>query len=111
MHTKVGYNLYLPPDYAVVGNTNRYPVIYWLHGRGCSENSDQFPATTIDAAIRSNAVPPLIFVYASGGGMSFYSDSAMASGSRKPPLSANSFRTSMPPTGAFRAVKPAPSRG
>jgi S-formylglutathione hydrolase FrmB len=75
MKTTVGYNIYLPPGYSVSGNTNRYPVIYWLHGRGCSESNDQFPASTVDAAIRSNAIPPLIFVYASGGGMSFYSDS------------------------------------
>jgi len=75
MHTKVGYNIYLPPGYADAGNTNRYPVIYWLHGRGCSESNDQFPAATVDAAIRTNAIPPMIFVYASGGGMSFYSDS------------------------------------
>jgi S-formylglutathione hydrolase FrmB len=75
MEAKVGYNIYLPPGYRDAGNTNRYPVIYWLHGRGCSESNDQFPATTVDAAIRSNTIPPLIFVYASGGGMSFYSDS------------------------------------
>jgi dienelactone hydrolase len=76
MQTKVGYNIYLPPDYSASGNTNRYPVIYWLHGRGCSESNDQFPASIVDDAIRSNAIPPLIFVYASGGAMSFYSDSA-----------------------------------
>jgi endo-1,4-beta-xylanase len=75
MKTKVGYNIYLPPGYGDPGNPSRYPVIYWLHGRGCSESNDQFPVTTVDAAIRSNDVPPLIFVYASGGGKSFYSDS------------------------------------
>lgn len=75
MKTKVGYNIYLPPGYADAGNTHRYPVIYWLHGRGCSESNDQFPASTVDAALRANTIPPLIFVYASGGGMSFYSDS------------------------------------
>lgn len=76
MQTRVGYNIYLPPGYDQPGNTNRYPVIYWLHGRGCSESNDQFPVSTVDAAIRSNAIPPVVFVYASGGGMSFYSDSA-----------------------------------
>ena len=75
MKIKVGYNIYLPPGYSSSGNTNRYPVIYWLHGRGCSESNDQFPVSTVDAAIRSNTIPPLIFVYVSGGGMSFYSDS------------------------------------
>ncbi len=52
MKTSVGYNIYFPPGYAEPGNTNRYPVIYWLHGRGCSESNDQFPVSTIDAAIR-----------------------------------------------------------
>ena len=75
MKIKVGYNIYLPPGYSSSGNTNRYPVIYWLHGRGCSESNDQFPVSTVDAAIRSNTIPPLMFVYVSGGGMSFYSDS------------------------------------
>ncbi len=75
MQTKVGYNIYLPPGYGDTGNTNRYPVIYWLHGRGCSESNDQFPVSTVDAGIRSKVIPSLIFVYASGGGMSFYSDS------------------------------------
>ncbi|MGO8698038.1 MAG: alpha/beta hydrolase [Limisphaerales bacterium] len=75
MRTQVGYNIYLPPGYGDADNTNRYPVIYWLHGRGCSESNDQFPATTVDGAIRSHKIPPLIFVYASGGAMSFHSDS------------------------------------
>ena len=75
MKIKVGYNVYLPPGYGDSGNTNHYPVIYWLHGRGCSESTDQFPVATVDGAIRSHVIPPLIFVYASGGGMSFYSDS------------------------------------
>lgn len=76
MQTRVGFHLYLPPGYAEAGNTNRYPVIYWLHGRGCSESNDQFPAPVIEGAIRAGVIPPLLFVYASGGGLSFYSDSA-----------------------------------
>jgi S-formylglutathione hydrolase FrmB len=76
MKIRVGYNIYLPPNYAETGNATRYPVIYWLHGRGCTESNDQFPVATVDAAIRSKRIPPLIFVYASGGGMSFYSDAA-----------------------------------
>lgn len=75
MKTRGGYNIYLPPGYTEAGTTNRYPVIYWLHGRGCCESNDQFPVAVVDAAIRTNAIPPLIYVYASGGGMSFYSDS------------------------------------
>jgi S-formylglutathione hydrolase FrmB len=76
MKIRVGFNIYLPPGYGDAGNTNRYPVIYWLHGRGCTESSDQFPVATVDSAIRSKTIPSLIFIYASGGGMSFYSDSS-----------------------------------
>ncbi len=76
MHTDVGYNLYLPPGYGAAASTQRYPVIYWLHGRGCSESTDQFPPRYVEQAIRAQIIPPLLVVYASGGGMSFYSDSA-----------------------------------
>ncbi|MDX2019480.1 MAG: alpha/beta hydrolase-fold protein [Deltaproteobacteria bacterium] len=73
MHTKVGYNIYLPPGYAA--SRKRYPVVYWFHGFTCNESNDQFPAAIIDRSIRNGTIPPLIFVYASGGSHSFYSDS------------------------------------
>ena len=75
MQTKVGYSIYLPPHYNDAGNTTRYPVIYWLHGRGGSEIRDQFPAKIIDEAIREKRAPPMIVVYANGGHRSWYADS------------------------------------
>jgi endo-1,4-beta-xylanase len=77
MNVEVGYNVYLPPGYRAAENsTKRYPVIYWLHGLNQSESTDQFPAAIVDAAIRSGRVPPMIIIYASGGGRTFYFDSA-----------------------------------
>lgn len=73
MHCPVGYNLYLPPGYA--DSTQRYPVIYWCHGGGNTESSDQYPPQYLDAAIRDGKMPPTILVYVSGGKFSFYTDS------------------------------------
>lgn len=74
MKTKVGYRLYLPPGYANAGS-ERYPVLYWLHGRSGSESSDSFPIVTVDQAIRDKTIPPMIVVYACGGQLSWYTDS------------------------------------
>jgi len=77
MKTRVGYNLYLPPGYADAANAAaRYPVIYWLHGRGQSESTDQFPPGIIQQAIVEKRIPPTIVVYASGGADCWYTDSA-----------------------------------
>lgn len=73
MDTDVGYNVYLPPGYAE--DRARYPVIYWLHGRNCNESTDQFPARIVDEGIRSGELRPVILVYASGGGKTYYADS------------------------------------
>jgi endo-1,4-beta-xylanase len=71
----VGYQIYLPPGYADAGNTERYPVIYWLHGLGGSESGDGFPSTVVDAAIRQKKVPPMIVVYGNAGASCWYADS------------------------------------
>jgi S-formylglutathione hydrolase FrmB len=74
MGVDVGYNVYLPPDYAT-NAARRYPVVYWLHGLGGNETSGVFPADA-DAAVRAAAVPPLILVSANGGARTRYHDSA-----------------------------------
>ena len=70
----VGYNIYLPPDY---DKTNKkYPVMYWLHGRGGNESSDiwvtehikKYNADTADAA-------QMIIVFVNGTEASGYRDS------------------------------------
>jgi endo-1,4-beta-xylanase len=75
MDTEVGYNLYLPPDYDLPADKeHRYPVLYWLHGMGQSESTDQYPPKYLDDAIRAGQVRPMIVVYASGGQRSYYTD-------------------------------------
>ncbi len=74
MNCEVGYNLYLPPGYAEQKDA-RFPVLYWCHGRGCTESTDQFPVEIVDDGIRRKLLPPFLVVYLSGGSQSFYSDS------------------------------------
>jgi endo-1,4-beta-xylanase len=52
----------------------RYPVLYWLHGMGQSESTDQYPPRYLDEAIRAKTVRPMIVVYASGGQRTYYTD-------------------------------------
>src|SRR6478672_3125010 len=54
MGVDVGYNVYLPPDYAT-DTARRYPVVYWLHGLGGNETSGMFPADVVDKAVRGGA--------------------------------------------------------
>lgn len=75
LKTEVGYSIYLPPGYAEQ-TSRRYPVVYWLHGRGQNESCDQFPAAIVQEGIRQHILPPLIIVYPSGGQFSMYCDSA-----------------------------------
>jgi endo-1,4-beta-xylanase len=66
MKRHIGHNVYLPPDYAA--GAKRYPVIYFLHGRGSGENSSISPFVRIfDKAVRAGQAPPAILVFATGG--------------------------------------------
>lgn len=63
--TKVSYLLYLPPGYEQ--NTDRrYPVVYWLHGIGGSQQGVPDMAANITKAIEAGKAPPMIFVYCNG---------------------------------------------
>lgn len=63
--TKVSYLVYLPPDYDTATN-RRYPVIYWLHGRGGSPTGAATFASRLDAAIRAGRAPAAIVVGVNG---------------------------------------------
>lgn len=65
MKTQVGYSIYLPEGYE--GGAQRYPVIYWLHGRGGTEVSGGYPLRYLTT--------PMIIVYANGGSQTNYCDS------------------------------------
>jgi len=70
----VGYNIYLPPSYSA-NPQRRYPVIYWLHGKGGNESRGAYVAGYLDEAIRARGTPEMIMVVVNGGAGSFYSDS------------------------------------
>ncbi|MDZ4850269.1 MAG: alpha/beta hydrolase fold domain-containing protein [Pirellulaceae bacterium] len=74
MKTKVGYNIYLPDDYAT--SEKRYPVIYHLHGSGGNESVQIDQSVVYHKAIQQKKLTPVIIVFVNGGRRSYYSDSA-----------------------------------
>lgn len=71
---EVGYNIYLPTEYAA-DPKRRFPVVYYLHGRGGNESSHLMAFGLLDAAIKSGKVQPVIYVHAMAGRHSGYVDS------------------------------------
>jgi enterochelin esterase-like enzyme len=74
MNIKVGYNIYLPPDYEK--SDRRFPVIYWLHGYGGNESYYAYPTFvgTLAEGVKSKKVPPCICVFVNAGKSSWYAD-------------------------------------
>lgn len=72
--TEVSYLVYLPPDYETAKD-QRYPVIYWLHGRGGSQTGAGNFATRLDAAIKAGKAPAAIVVGVNGRKTSSWVDS------------------------------------
>jgi len=70
MNMKIGYAIYLPPDYSFKPSNNNfskknYPVIYWLHGKGGDEASGfrvNIPAI-FHKAIIEGSIESAIMVY------------------------------------------------
>jgi endo-1,4-beta-xylanase len=73
MKTEVGYNIYLPPGYAA-DKATRWPVLYYLHGRGGTESSHTGAFAQFDQAIKDKKIPPFIYVHAMCGRNSGYVD-------------------------------------
>lgn len=71
----VGYVLCLPPGYAD-DPARRYPVIYWLHGRGGDPSRGGTFLRTLQQAIEQRIVPPVIAVLPNGLRNGFYCNSA-----------------------------------
>lgn len=72
MDVEVGYNVYTPPSY--VRGSNRYPVIYFLHGAGGSESSDAGGFSgLISKLVAERKIPAAICVFPNGG-LSGYQD-------------------------------------
>lgn len=75
---KVSYLIYLPPGYDKASDKTRYPVVYWLHGLGGSQQGVPAFCERVTDAINAGKAPAMIFVFANGMVDSFYSDSARA---------------------------------
>jgi enterochelin esterase-like enzyme len=74
MNTDIGYVIYLPPNYN--NSTDRYPVVYSLHGMGGNENGNcNNYSGVMQSGITNNEFPPVIVVFVNGRGNTFYSDS------------------------------------
>lgn len=74
MNTDVGYSIYLPPNYS--SSTDRYPVVYSLHGMGGNENGNcQTYSSVMQSGITGNSFSPVIVVFINGRGNTFFSDS------------------------------------
>lgn len=72
--TEVSYLIYLPPGYDT-DSARRYPVIYWLHGRGGNQGGGGNFATRLDAAIKAGKAPAAIVVGLNGRKTSSWVDS------------------------------------
>ena len=68
-----GYMLYLPPSYDK-DRDMRYPVVYFLPGRGGDANEAWPTMTAADRAIREGSCPEMIIVGVNGVRSSWYSD-------------------------------------
>ena len=72
MGVKVGYCIYLPPQYRV-HKKKRFPVVYYLHGgRPGSEIKSVKLVPWIHAAMKEGRVAPAIYVFPNGGPVSHY---------------------------------------
>jgi endo-1,4-beta-xylanase len=70
---EASYLVYLPPEYDEA--TQRYPVIYWLHGLGGNQRAGAMLfVPQVEQAIHLGALPPTIVVLVNGMVSSFYCD-------------------------------------
>ncbi len=77
LNETISYNVYLPAGYA--GSTDRYPVLYLLHGRGDSKSAWTQMKGALDALIASGEIQPTIAVMPDApwsSRASYYVDSA-----------------------------------
>ena len=64
MKTNVGYSVVLPPSYEE--GSNRYPVVYWLHGGGGNELSCLFTSRVWYQLFEAMTIREVILVYPNG---------------------------------------------
>lgn len=75
MNVDVGFNVYLPPGYA--GSSQRFPVLYYLHGRGGNEGTMVANVVAwMKARVTAGVIRPAILVFANGAVDACYADAA-----------------------------------
>ncbi len=70
---EVSYVIYLPAEYEA-NKAARYPVVYWLHGKGAGQQGLPGFARSFNEAIAAGKCPPMIVVYPNGLPMGGYTD-------------------------------------
>lgn len=70
----IDFSIELPPSYG--SGQRRYPVIYWLHGKGGDERRSAHVARYLGAAVGAGHLPESIIVFPNGGKESFYTNDA-----------------------------------
>jgi endo-1,4-beta-xylanase len=72
---KVSYLIYLPPGYGKKKSAGtRYPVVYWLHGLGGSQQGIPGFCERLTRAINDGKAPPMLVVFVNGMVDSLYCD-------------------------------------
>ena len=77
LNEPISYNVYLPAGYEA--STDRYPVLYLLHGRGDSKSAWTQMKGTLDELIAAGEIPPTIAIMPDApwsSRASYYVDSA-----------------------------------
>ncbi len=69
-----GFFVYLPPSY-MNATTKRYPVIYWLPGRGGNPRGSAHYVDLYDQAIKEHRAPEAIVICVNGINSSMYTNS------------------------------------
>lgn len=70
---KVSYHAYLPPSYG--NDTERLPVLYWLHGTGGGIGGIPAVSRFFGDAMSSGRIPTMIVVFVNGLSRSLWADS------------------------------------
>jgi endo-1,4-beta-xylanase len=71
----VSYLVYLPPSYESSPD-RRYPVVYWLHGRGGTQTGARHVASRVGPASAAGKAPEMIVIGVNGLRVSSYVDAA-----------------------------------
>ncbi len=74
---KVSYLIYLPEAYEK-NKDEHFPVVFWLHGIGGSQQGVPRMCENFTAAIAQKKMPPVIVVFANGMVDGFYNDAVNA---------------------------------